>query len=381
MGEQSGDKTEEPTPHRLKEARDKGQVAKSKEVTTAFLLVTSYVVLRFTGDTAWRELSGMTQQIFEQIPHAKNLDYAFTGTILLIGIRAFAIIMAPIFAVTFLVAVVIESLQTGFVSSGEPISPKFEKINPLEGLKRMFSMQGLVELIKSLLKVILVFWITWSAMKDDLPFIVGLIDAHPWQAMLVGGSIAYKVAIRVGIFYMLIAGLDYMYKKWEYMKNLKMTKQEIKEEYKRLEGDPLVKQRMRDLQRSMANQRMMSAVPGADVVVTNPIHLAVALKYDASVMKSPTVLAKGKYEIAEEIKKIADENSVPIIENEVLARSIYGTTKVGGQVPADLYQAIAEVLAFVYKIKKERVIRKKEWLGPLKGIRKEEKVPFMAGRQ
>ncbi|MEK7375973.1 MAG: EscU/YscU/HrcU family type III secretion system export apparatus switch protein, partial [Candidatus Margulisiibacteriota bacterium] len=277
--------------------------------------------------------------------------------------------LIPLFAVAFIIAFAAEAFQTGFASSTEPLSPKLERINPLEGFKRMFSLQGFVELIKSLLKVFIVFWITWSAAKDDLTGVIALMDAHPWQAVLLGGTIAYNIAIRVGVFYIMIAGLDYLYKKWEYMKNLRMTKQEVKEEYKRLEGDPMIKQRIRELQRQVAYQRMMSAVPGADVVVTNPTHLAVALLYDASKMKSPTVVAKGQMLVAEEIKKIAEDHYVPVVENEVLARAIYKSTKIGSEVSGEMYQAVAEILAFVYKLKKDRKQKKNQWLGPLKGIR------------
>jgi flagellar biosynthetic protein FlhB len=372
MGEQTGDKTEEPTPHRLKEARDKGQVAKSKEVTTAFLLISSYLVLRYIGEFVWLQLSEMMKAIFEQIPNAYEFNMGFAGHVLLIGLRGLAFAVAPIFGVTFVVAVLAESLQTGFVAAVDPLTPKLERINPLEGFKRMFSLQGFVELIKSILKIMIVFWIAWSAAKDELPHVISLMDANPWEAVKVGGSIAYNIAIRVGIFYLFVAILDYLYKRWEYMRNLKMTKQEIKEEYKRLEGDPLIKQRMRDLQRAAAQQRMMASVPGADVVVTNPTHLAVALSYDATQMKSPKLLAKGQNLIAQDIKKIAEEHFIPIIENETLARAIFRTTKVGTEIASELYQAVAEVLAFVYKIKKDRNAKKKQMLGPLNGIRQQQ---------
>ncbi len=369
MGEQSGDKTEEPTPHKLQEAHKKGQIAKSKEITTAFLLLASYLVLRFTATTIWDELSGMTRQIFNLIPNVSDFGPGFVGAILTIALRAFAIAVLPIFAVTFLLSIIVEFLQTGGMASTEPLSPKLERINPLEGFKRMFSIRGFIELIKSFLKILIVFWITWAVIRDNLTALINIMDAQPWDAMVLGGSIAFTIAIRVGIFYIFVAILDYLYQRWEFMRNMRMTKQEIKEEYKRLEGDPQIKQRIRDLQRQMANQRMMSSVPGADVVVTNPIHLACALQYDASKMKAPTLLAKGRYLIAEEIKKIADSYNIPIIENEELARQIYKTTKVGKEVSNELYQAVAEILAFVYKIKKDRAKNKKEWLGPLKGTR------------
>jgi flagellar biosynthesis protein FlhB len=359
MGESGGDKTEEPTPHRLREAREKGQVAKSREVTTAVLLLLTYFLFRYLGPFMWRNLVEMAGAIFQLIPEAKNFDLPFVGYLLLIGLRAMGFILLPIFAITFVAALVAEALQTGFVVALDPLSPKLERVNPLEGFKRMFSMQGLVELVKSILKIVVVFYIAWYAAKDDLPFIMVLIESHPWQAIVLGGDIAYRIAMRVGLFYIAIAILDYLYKRWEYMKNLKMTRQEVKEEYKRLEGDPMVKQRMRDLQRQVAQQRMMSSVPQADVVVTNPTHLAVALKYAQAKMKAPVVLAKGERKIAEEIKRIAEAHEISIVQNETLARSIYRSTRVNQEVPSDLYQAIAEVLAYVYKIKRERKERKK----------------------
>ncbi len=359
MAEQQGEKSEEPTPHRLREARERGQVAKSREITTAFLLLLSYFVFRYTGEMIWRELTAMVQMIFEQIPSAKDFGLPFVAYIMLIGLRGLALATVPIFAITFLAAFIAEALQTGFVFSVDPLSPKLERLSPLEGFKRIFSLQGLVELIKSFIKIFIVFYIAWVAIKDDLPYLIVIMDGQPWDAVALGASIAYKIAIRVGIFYVGIAILDYLYRRWEYMRNLKMTRQEIKEEYKRLEGDPLIKQRMRDLQRQVAYQRMMSSVPQADVVVTNPTHIAVALKYKAGIMKAPVLLAKGERIIAEEIRKIAEEHEVPVVENEPLARSIYRTTKVGTEIPPELYQAVAEALAFVYKLKRQRTERRK----------------------
>ncbi len=357
-----GDKTEEPTPHRLREAREKGQVAKSREITTASVLLLSYFLFRYMGEFMWGELTSMAHIILEQIPNAKDFSLSFVAYIMLMGIRGLAFTVAPIFGITFLATFLTEALQTGFVFAVDPLAPRLERISPAEGFKRIFSLQGFVELIKSILKIGIVFYISWRAIWEGLPLIISLLESNTWQAIIVGGSIAYKIAIRVGLFYVAIAILDYLYRRWEYMRNLRMTKQEIKEEYKRLEGDPLIKQRMRDLQRQIAHQRMMAAVPQADVVVTNPTLIAVALLYQAEKMKAPTVIAKGERLHAEEIRKIAEEARVPIVENEPLARSIYRTTKVGQQIPAELYQAVAEVLAFVFKLKRERETRRKEIL-------------------
>lgn len=358
MAEQGGEKSEEPTPHRLREAREKGQVAKSHEITVAFVLLFSYFLFRYLGEFMWKNLIEMAQSIFAQIPSARGFSAIFAGYILLLGIRGLALVVMPIFGLAFIATFLAEAVQTGFAFSVDPLTPRLERINPLEGFKRIFfSLQGLVELVKSILKIVIVFYIAWTAAKEDLPYIVILLDAQPWDALVLGGSIAYKIAIRVGLFYIAVAILDYFYRRWEYMKNLKMTRQEVKEEYKRLEGDPMVKQRMRDLQRQVAYQRMMAAVPQADVVVTNPTYIAVALKYEPPKMKAPVVLAKGERKIAEEIRRIAAEREIPIIENELLARSIYRSTKINQQIPRELYQATAEVLAYVYKIKRDRKAR------------------------
>lgn len=366
MAEEGGDKSEEPTPHRMREAREKGQIAKSREITTAVLLLLSYYLFRYTGEFMWRELADMAQSIFTQVPAGANeFSISFVGYVFLIGLKAFAYAVFPIFAVAFLAGLIAEVLQTGFVFSMDPLSPKLERLSPFEGFKKLFSIQGLVETVKSILKIVIVFYISWLAIKEDLPYIVTLMDGGAWDALVLGGSIAYKVAIRVGMFYILIAILDYLYRRWEYMRGLKMTRQEIKEEYKRLEGDPQVKQRMRDLQRQAAYQRMMSSVPKADVVVTNPTHVAVALRYDQPKSKAPVLLAKGERKHAEEIRRIAEENEIPIVENEPLARSIYRTTNVGQEIPRQLYQAVAEVLAYIYKRKREREEERKRRLAPL----------------
>ena len=308
----------------------------------------------------WNNLTTAAGVIFRLVPEAaQHFSLSLVAYILIIALRALALTVLPIFGIAFASTFIAEVMQTGFIFSLDPLSPKLEKLNPLEGMKKMFGMQGLVELIKSLLKIFIVFYISWSVAKDELPSIIILIQAQPWDIIVLGATIVYKIAMRVGLFYIGVAMLDYMYRRWDYMKNLKMSKQEVKEEYKRLEGDPQVKQRMRDMQRQAAHSRMMGSVPQADVVVTNPTHIAVALKYEKDKTKAPLLLAKGERKIAEEIRRIAEANEIAIVENEPLARSIYRTTKINQELPAELYQAVAEVLAYVYKIKRDRIARQK----------------------
>ncbi|MFC1637587.1 flagellar biosynthesis protein FlhB [Candidatus Margulisiibacteriota bacterium] len=359
MGEQGGEKSEEPTPHRLREAREKGQVAKSREITVAAVLLLSYFLFRYLGVFMWQNLTQSASAILQLIPEATNFSVSLAAYALLLALRGLAMVVLPIFGIAWLSTFIAEAVQTGLVFSVDPLTPKLDKLNPLQGFKKMFGLQGLVELIKSLLKIGIVFYISWSVAKDEIPFVIILIEAQPWDTIVLGGSIVYKIAMRVGLFYIAVAILDYFYRRWDYMKNLKMTRQEVKEEYKRLEGDPLVKQRMRDLQRQVAHSRMMGAVPQADVVVTNPTHIAVAIKYKANDMKAPLLLAKGQRKIAEEIRRIAEKYEISIVENEPLARSIYRTTRINQDIPAELYQAVAEVLAYIYKIKRDREERKK----------------------
>lgn len=354
MGEGGGDKTEEPTPHKLREARKKGQVAKSREFTSAVLVLASFMVFKSVALKIWMQLVEFMRFILEQIPHEFSLD--MVGNVLMASVSVFLLAVGPIFLVTFVVAIVVEVAQTqGLLFTTSPLEPSLNKLNPFEGFKRIFfSLKGLVELVKSLIKIFIVLWIIYVAIKNDLMLIVSTCNLNLWDTMKITAGIVYKVAMRVGMFYIVIALFDYLYQRYEYLKGLRMSKQEIKEEYKRLEGDPMVKQRIRTAQREMAQRRMMGAVPGADVVVTNPVHLAVALKYDVNVMKAPQVIAKGMRLIAERIKAIAEENRIPIIENQALAQSLYRTTEIEQEIPLELYKAVAELLAFVYNLEKKR---------------------------
>ncbi len=264
MGEQSGDKTEEPTPHKLREARKKGQVAKSKEITTAILVLVSYYVFKSTAGHMWHYMVDFPKQLFELIPHSEYvLSMAFAVEMVWHGIIIFFLITAPIFLTTFVVAILVEGAQTGFNFSSESLTPKLEKLNPIEGIKRMFSVKGLVQIVISLIKIIIVAWITWNVIKDKLPEILGLMALPHWSLMLLAAQLLFEIAMKVGLFYILIAIFDYFYQRQAFKKSMMMTKQEVKEEYKRLEGDPTIKQRPRQIQREMAQKRQMGQVPKA----------------------------------------------------------------------------------------------------------------------
>ncbi len=267
--------------------------------------------------------------------------------------QQFAVILLPLFLTLMVVAVVSNYMQVGSLLSFEAITPRFSKLNPMEGLKRLFSAQAMMEFAKSIFKLTVVGWIAWNTVSGELNSLLPLIDKSPGIILNYVGLVSFTLFWKVCLVMILLAILDFMFQKWEFEKNLKMTKQEVKEEHKQTEGDPHVKSRIRAIQREMAQKRMMAEVPEADVVITNPTHLAVALSYEAGRMEAPRVVAKGSGHVAQRIKEIARENGIPVIEDRPLARSLYTLVEVGGSIPENLYRAVAQVLAHVYGLKKK----------------------------
>jgi len=266
-------------------------------------------------------------------------------------INLFLLVMGPLFAVVFITAVLSNIMQVGLIFSLESMKPKLSKLNPIKGLGRLFSKQGFVELFKSLLKLAIVGGILYLTIKGEMKNILLLGDMEPNSIAAYILLIIFKIFIRVILAMIFLVVIDYAFQRWEHEKKMKMTKKEVKDEFKRTEGDPLVKSRIRSIQMQMARKRMMQAVPEADVVITNPTDLAVALKYDSSVMGAPRLLAKGAGKIARKIKELAEEHDIPIVENKELAQSLYSLVEIGQDIPPILYQAVAEVLAYVYKLK------------------------------
>ncbi|RAP31223.1 flagellar biosynthesis protein FlhB [Candidatus Marinamargulisbacteria bacterium SCGC AG-414-C22] len=352
MGDDSGEKTEQPTPNKLKEARKKGQVAKSKDMTTSVLLIISYFSLKSFSGYIWSNLLTISDIAYSQIP----LGFTESVAMYLLGdvLRFFLLIIVPLFMVNLLVVLIMEFGQVGFLVSFEPLIPQLNKLNPIEGAKKLVSLKQLIELFKSIIKMFIVGYIIYSVLKDQFQFVLLAQELTPYQVMGITSRMVMDIVIKVGLFYIIIAVLDYFYQRFEFIKSLKMSKKEIKDEYKRLEGDPLIKQRQREAQRQMSMGRQMGAVPDSDVVVTNPIHYAIALKYKPNEMKAPKVLAIGQRLVAKEIVKIAEEHMIPIVENPPLARKLFDSTIVGSDIPQIYYKAVAEILAFVYNIKKKK---------------------------
>ena len=355
MGEDSGEKTEQPTPHKLREARKKGQVAKSKDLTAALLLLGAFYTLKASAGYIWEQMTYITMVAFQQIP----LEFSATvaGHLLFVSLKVFGAAVAPIFAVNMIIAIVVEVMQTGFLISFESIKPDINKLNPIEGVKKFFSLKQYVELIKSVIKMTVIIAIIFFVLKDEFYMVILSQQMTLLQSMVFTGSLVMKIVTRIGLFYVVIAIFDYFYQKHEHIKGLKMSKKEIKDEYKKLEGDPLIKQRQKDTARQMAQGRQMGSIPDSDVIVTNPVHVAIAIKYKPNNMRAPIVLAKGKRLIALQIRSLAEESRIPIVENPLLARNLYDSVDVGGEVPPTHYKAIAEILAFVYNLKKAKSTR------------------------
>jgi flagellar biosynthetic protein FlhB len=346
----AGEKTEPATPKKRQEARKKGQVAKSNELPGAFILFFTFLSFVMFG--------GFLKKHFFNIFDVTLNDYLLSevsvtnvttlfGNLLVEGL----ILLSPIFFVTMLIALLGNFLQIGILFTGDPLLMKFNKLNPIEGAKKIFGLRSLVEFLKSMLKVSVVGVVVYITLSGQIKEIMKLSHYSLENTLSFVASITIRLGITIGLILVVLAIFDYIYQRYEHEKSLKMSKQDIKDEYKKSEGDPLIKGKIRERQRKLAMQRMMQEIPNADVIITNPTHFAIALKYNASAMEAPKVIAKGKDYVALKIKEIAKSNGIVMMENKPLARALYNQVELGDSIPADLFQAVAEVLAYVYKIK------------------------------
>lgn len=350
-----GEKTEEPTSKKLEDARKEGQVAKSKEVTSAFEMLAAFLMLRFLVGYIGTVFVGNIYNLYSQIPEYVKLydGHVQTDTFRMIFVASLTRILqiiAPFLIVGFLVAFITNLLQVKWKITGKPLQPKFNKLNPVSGFKRIFSKNSLMELVKSVLKLTLIGYVVYDYLKKNMPPIYQLYDISLNQGIAQVGMLVINLGIRIALFYMLIAALDFAYQKIKFKNDMKMTKQEVKDEYKNQEGDPQIKGKQRQRMMEASRRRMMQQLPEADVVITNPTHFAVAIKYEPEVYDAPYVVAKGADYLAQKIKDVAKENHIEIVENKPLARMLYANVDVGSVVPPELYQAVAEVLAFVYHL-------------------------------
>jgi flagellar biosynthetic protein FlhB len=348
----AGEKTEQATPRRREEARKKGQVFRSVDLNSAIIILASFAVVYFTFPYTVQSIKiFMAQYLGQQT--ATNFTPSMVNVIFLSALELMFRTAFPIMVTAALAGLITNLLQVGFILSGETLTVKLERINPIEGFKRIFSKRALVELVKSLMKIILTGYVVYKVVSSHLVMLPLFMDMEVVQIVKVLLGIVFEMAMKVGLVLLVLGVLDYLYQRWEHEQSLKMSKQEVKEEYKQIEGDPQIKSKQKQRQREMAMKRMMAEVPKADVVITNPTHFAVALKYESKQMTAPLVVAKGQDFIALRIKDIARENKVTIVENPPLARTLFYVTDIGDVIPEDLYQAVAEVLAFVYRQKKK----------------------------
>ena len=345
------ERTEKATPKRREQAREKGQVAQSKEVSSAIILMAALGLFYFSGSWILMNLGNILSGVYQSLGTLRLDTVADVSAFSMKIFQHIFRILAPLFLLLTIVGIAANVLQFGFGLYPKKLAPKLTQINPASGIKRIFSLKSLVELVKSILKIVVVGWIAYGVISAHLREFPALVDLEVGQILVFLGQVSFKVALYVCLAMVIMAALDFIYQRWQYEENLKMTKQEVKDEHKQAEGDPKVKGRIRSLQREVAMRRMMESVPEADVVITNPTHLAIALQFDSENMIAPKVIAKGADHIAERIRKVAAENDVPLVENKPLAKALYRMVEIGDYIPAELYRAVAEVLAYVYRLK------------------------------
>lgn len=345
------DRTEAPTPRRLEEARQEGQVARSLELNTAVILLVGTLLLRGPGAEIVRLVRESMVSIIAMLP-GFELTGSWVRTYVFNQVMLFAPPVGLIIIGILVSGVSVTLLQTGFLWASKKIGFDFKRINPLSGFQRIFSGQGLIELGRALLKLALVGYVAYSFLRGRMDEIMHLGTTDLASGVSGWAALAIDLCIQVGSAYFVLAAADYAFQRWRFMRSMRMTKEEIKEDYKRSEGDPFLRGRIRAQQRKIARTRMMANVPKAKVVVTNPTHFAVALDYEPETMRAPRVLAKGAFYVAQKIVDIAKENRVPVVQNVPLARSLYKTVEVDQEIPPEMYLAVAEVLAYVYRLKK-----------------------------
>lgn len=352
MGDE--DKQYDATPRKLEQARKEGQVVKSKDFSTAVSLLILFVAIFGLAPFIWDQISQLFRLLYEQIPNTHlnriGMSYIFTITV-----KTAVLIIGPILALAWLVAVLADFVQVGPLVAIAPLMPKLDKLNPTKYFKNIMSIKTLFELFKNILKVIILGYIGWMVYSGHIEHILMLASIdNNFAVMVEFGHLITEFIFKACIAFLVIAAADYGVTKWKFLKDQKMSFKEIKDEYKNTEGDPNVKAALRQRRMQMLQRGMMDSVPDADFVVTNPIHVACAMKYKAEEMESPMLIAKGTELIAKKIIGIAREHGIPVIENPPVARALYKMVDLNQQIPPELYKAVAEILLFVYNLKKNR---------------------------
>ncbi|MGM9966809.1 MAG: flagellar biosynthesis protein FlhB [Rummeliibacillus sp.] len=349
----AGEKTEKATPKKRQDARKKGQVLKSQDVTSALVLLSVFLFLMIAGTSMRDGIMSFFNETFSKYMLIDTLSIKLVVKIYKDVLSEMSVIILPIMAIAMIAGIAGNFLQFGFLFSTEPLKFDLTKLDPIKGIKRMFSVKSLIELLKSILKITLIGSVTTAILWKNIDDVLSLSFKTPGATLITVSKLTVFMGIAASVVLLIIAVLDYFYQKFEYEKNLKMSKQDIKDEYKNSEGDPLIKSKIKQRQREMAMRRMMQEVPQADVVITNPTHYAIALKYDEETMDAPKVVAKGTDFVAQKIKFIAKENEVVMVENRPLARAMYDQVEIGQHIPDEFFKAVAEVLAYVYRVKRK----------------------------
>ena len=357
---EGGEKTEQPTSKKLSDARKEGKVAKSKEVVNGVALLGFFLSLRIFMGFAGVRFEEIFAWIYAIIPDIVKMNgsgmtiQTITGIFRILMVKMI-IILLPFLLIGFVTGFVGNLIQVGWKPTLKPLQPKFNKFNPVSGFKRIFSKDSIVNLIMALAKIFLVCMIAYSSIKDQANNLFLLYDIGLKAALSLIYEIIINIGIKISVVYIILGLADYVYQKWKFTDDMKMTKQEVKDEYKNTEGDPQIKGKQRQRMMESSQRRMMKNVPQADVVITNPTHIAVAILYDNTKDEAPRVVAKGEDYLAQRIKETAKEANIPIVEDKPLARALYATVDVDETIPPELYQAVAEILAVVYTQKNKAV--------------------------
>ena len=352
-----GEKTEKATPKKRNDERKKGNVFMSRDAVSVATLIGSFSVLWLTLPTFSRELGGFMTYCLEMSSDSGGDLMQYLNELVVQCILVVVKTAGPVLLVTLGCAVVATFAQTRFLIATEPLKPKLSKLSPLKGFKRLFSLKSVVEAVKGILKIILLMAIIYFSIQDmfleSSKYLYTDLDTSSLHLV----EYAAGMVMRIAVAFVALAGADFLYQKWDYERQMKMTKQEVKEEYKQMEGDPKVKGKIKQIQRERAQRRMMQQVPGADVVIRNPTHFAVALRYQPERDNAPIVLAKGQDSLAQRIVEIAEANHVAVMENVPLARALYAEAELNREIPPNLYNAVAEVLVYVFKLNKDKRIQ------------------------
>lgn len=351
-----GEKTEPATAKRLDDARKEGNVAKSRDIVSAITLTASFFILRVTVGNIGTGFMKIFHSVYSMISTMagnegneinKNTVMSLTKQVVIDGFM----LVLPIFAAVFAISFIGDLVQVKWRVTTKPMKPKLSKLNPIKGFKKIFSMQSLMNLFKSMALVIIIGFVVISTVSSKRGVLLNLYNVSLMEALGIIGDTVFNLAITISVIYIIVGIIDYIYQKIKFKNDMKMTKQEVKDEFKNAEGDPQIKGQIKQRMRQASMRRMMQSLPNADVVITNPTHFAVALKYETGKDNAPVVLAKGEDYLAQKIKEKAKECNIEIVENKPLARALYANVEVGQEIPEELYQAVAEVLAYVYGLR------------------------------